>query len=238
MSRPLSLLVLLASPALLVACGDGKSTLLSAKPGECYSVVGRDSAGLPRMAKIPCASQQAALSCPPAAAAAPACPGVEATGAGHKAVSHKSTARRTGRRAVSTRYARYDDRVARSGEVVRSLGIDYARVDSDLLLGGSHAQSQGYARSYEREESGYREERREEHYAPPPPPPPPAFHAREKRVERSYSSSESSSYSAYGSSSGGIRRGCDCDGPGGRASAPHSAFDAYGYVTWRGKTPG
>lgn len=247
MSRPLSLLVLLAAPAILAGCGDGKSPLISAKPGECYSVVGRDSAGLPRMAKIPCASEQAALSCAPVAAAT--CPGAESTASGHKtsgrAVSRHATRRVARRSASSSSYARYDDRVARSGEVVRSLGIEYARVDSDRLLGA--AETHGYARSYEREESGYHEERREEHYAPPPPPPPPPLpplpplppvHARAKTIERSYSSSESSSYSSgYASSSSRSSRDCNCDHRG-QGPQPRIGRDRNGYLTWPGKTPG
>ena len=237
MSRPFALLALLAAPVFLAACDGGKSTLLSAKPGECYSIVGRDAAGIPKMAKVPCAGQTASLTCPPPAAAAASCPGVE-TGAsgrqatGRKAVIHRASARRVVRRQASTSsYTRYEDRAAHSGEVFRSQ--EYARVDSDLPLGG--AQGHGYAEGYEREE----------HYAPPPRSQTIYDHAAKSVEKRAYSYSESSRSSASSSSRYGSsysygesgRRDCDCDGRA-RVARPHSAYDAYGYLTWRGKTPG
>ena len=241
MSRRATLLVLLAAPAFLVACGDGKSTLLSAKPGECYSIVGRDAAGVPKMVKVKGASQTASLTCPPPAAASASCPGSGTQASGHNATSrraviHRAASRRVVRRqAATSSYTRYEDRAAQSGEVFRSQ--EYARVDSDLLLGG--AQDHAYARSYERDERAYHDER----YAPPPPPPPPLYdHASKKVEKRAYSYSESSRSSASGSSSYSYgssgRRDCNCDGPRGRGAPPYSAYDANGYLTWPGKTPG
>ena len=82
MSRHLTLVAcVVLSGAALSAC-DAQSTLSKAKPGECYSVVGRDAMGAAKIAKTPCAGSAAALAaaCPKPAAPAPsssaaACPG-------------------------------------------------------------------------------------------------------------------------------------------------------------------
>lgn len=275
MSRHLFLLGLIAVPAVALSACEGQSTLAKAKPGECYSVVGKDATGQARLAKTACAGSPAALAaaCPtpaPASAAVnAACPTGRVVASGkdvataHKASSHAVTARKSTRRIVqastharartATRstartYASRDYAVARSGEVT-SLGLDYARVDTDLAGGPTEYYSGGYARrddyvggSYERRERYGRVD----HLPPPPPPPPPPAHyeRRGARVEYSERSRQSGSYSesysssSYGSRSGGYGRvECDCDA-GGRGQAPHSPFDGYGYLTWRGKTPG
>lgn len=243
MSRHLFLLGLIAVPAVALTACENPSTLAKAKPGECYSVVGKDGMGKPRFAKTACAGSPAALAaaCPAPATPAPAaaaCPTTttKVTAGGHQASSRQVKARASTRRVQTTRYARVsgstsqasgDDRVAKSGEVT-SLGIEYARVGEELAGG------------YERRESYGRFD-----YGPPPPPPPPAAvrrhaeasigYAERSRQSRayseSYSSSASSSWGGYG------RAECDCEG-GRRGQPPHSPFDGYGYLTWRGKTPG
>jgi hypothetical protein len=245
MSRHLTILALVAAPALALAACDAPSTLSKAQPGECYAVVGRDGVGAPKLAKTACAGSPAALAaaCPkPQAPTVAACPtsGVKVAAGGHRASSGHVKVRASGRRVQTTRYARVaqsthyasrDDRVANSGEVT-SLGIEYARVGEELA-------------------GGY--ERRETHdqfdYGPPPPPPPVARrHQAEASVQYSERSRQSSSYrESYSSSSrGGYGYGygygygeadCGCEG-GGRGQPPHSPFDRNGYLTWRGKTPG
>jgi hypothetical protein len=243
MSRHLSILALAAVSGLTLSACDTPSTLAKAKPGECYSVVGRDSAGVPRFAKTACAGSPAALAaaCPkpaPAASAAACVP----TGTGvavakeHRASSRHVKARASTRRVQTTRYARVahrasgDDRVARSGEVT-SLGLEYARVGEELAGG------------YERHESHERYD-----YAPPAPPPPVKRRYAGASVEYSERSRQSGSYresySSSSSSRGGYAYGhgyaeadCGCD-VGGRGQPPHSPFDRNGYLTWRGKTPG
>jgi hypothetical protein len=245
MSRHLFLLGLIAVPAVALTACEGQSTLAKAKPGECYSVVGKDSMGQAKLAKTACAGSPAALAaaCPtpatpaPATAAACATTRTNVAAGGHRATSSHVKTRASTRRVQTTRYARVsgsthqasrDDRVAKSGEVT-SLGIEYARVGEELAGG------------YERRESYDRFD-----YGPPPPPPPPppvvrrhaeasigyAERSRQSRAySESYSSSASSSWGGYG------QAGCDCDG-GRRGQPPHSPFDGYGYLTWRGKTPG
>jgi hypothetical protein len=252
MSRHLIVLALVAVPGLALTACDSNSTLAKAKPGECYSVVGRDSLGAPKLAKTACAGSPAALAaaCPTPAPATVA-PGAAcvvgtkvvgtkvAATSGH-AVSHHVTSRVSTHRRVqavrhaqvsgSTHYASRDDRVAKSGEVT-SLGIDYARVGEDLA-GGPGYQGRGYERSesYGRFEQG-------------PPPPPPLVRRERSEVSAQYAerSRQSSSYSESSSSSssrGGYgQAGCGCES-GGRGLPPHSPFDRYGYLTWRGKTPG
>ena len=263
MSRHLFLLGLIAVPAVALSACEGQSTLAKAKPGECYSVVGKDSMGQGKLAKVPCAGSPAALAAACPAPAAPASAAVNAacpaTGVGAKGVTaHKASSggvgfrksarrvvqasSRTRSRAASRTYASRDYAVAKSGEVT-SLGLEYERVDTDLA-GGPRPYGGGYARHDDYAGGAY--ERREqygrvEHL---PPPPQPAHLARRgARVEYSERTRQGGSYSsAYSSSSYASRGGygrveCDCD-VGARGQPPHSPFDGAGYLTWRGKTPG
>lgn len=171
MSR-LPILTLLAVPGLLLAACDQPSPLAKAKPGECYTVVGKDNAGT-KLAKTACAGSPAAIAaaCPtpvaPAAlrpqGAAAACPAPVATTAAaggvktltsyrvvkHRA-AHKATTQRRVQfahrgRAATTGQVWYDDGVAKSGEVT-SLRREYARVDEDLAGGPPAYQDYGYER--------------------------------------------------------------------------------------------
>ena len=197
------------------------------------------AAGAPVFAKTACAGSPAALAaaCPKPAPATVA-PAAACVVAGTKTVvstgqassghvkTRASTHRRVqvARRTQASGSTHYDDRVAKSGEVT-SLGIEYARVGEELAGGP------GYHGDYERRESYGRFEQA-------PPPPPPLVRRGQASAEYSERSRQSSSYSeSYSSSSrGGYGRAeCDC---GGRGLPPHSPFDRYGYLTWRGKTPG
>ena len=66
MSRHLTILALVAAAGLALSACDANSTLAKAKPGECYSVEGRNAAGAPVFAKTACAGSPAALAaaCP------------------------------------------------------------------------------------------------------------------------------------------------------------------------------